>query len=298
MIQLDLCKILLIEDNPGDALLVREALEEVHPGGFELSVAQTLKESTVLLRDGVFDVILLDLSLPDSQGLGTFQTLHTLAPITPIIILSGMRNDEVTQVAMALGAQDYLLKEGENYQVLSQAIRYSLGKKRLNEGLLSEVPLEKEFLWWKEASLDHKAAPTGAPLEAGMDLGIAMDQTVRAFSQVLGQNLAQITWDCLPVVLGSPIPLTEILQNLVLDLISDKECKRPKLNITALPRGKSWILEFQRHDIESQGPLRSFPHPPVWYHWDRCVERAGQMGGRIDRKRTQGSGIQVTWQIK
>ena len=82
-------KILLIEDNPGDARLVREVLAEARPAQFDLVHIEKLNEAIKLLSEDRFDVILLDLSLPDSQGLETFQKMYAQASNVPIVFPMG-----------------------------------------------------------------------------------------------------------------------------------------------------------------------------------------------------------------
>jgi CheY-like chemotaxis protein len=83
----------LIEDNSGDAYIVEEHLEEFANFSYELKNAETLTEALSVLKEQLFDVILLDLGLPDSYGISTFLSIHNKNPLTPIIILTGT-NDE------------------------------------------------------------------------------------------------------------------------------------------------------------------------------------------------------------
>ncbi|MBV5330842.1 response regulator, partial [bacterium] len=77
-------KVLLIEDNPADALLLEEALSNDPLADFQLTVAEELRQGLEKLADGNFDILLLDLGLPDSQGLETFETAHTQFPEMPV----------------------------------------------------------------------------------------------------------------------------------------------------------------------------------------------------------------------
>ena len=124
-------RILLIEDNAGDVRLVKQMLKErsmssssVLPFEFELVSAARLHEGMQVILSERFDVILIDLSLPDSEGLTTVQQVCIAAPETPIIVLSGS-NDEVTATAaVGEGAQDYLLKGHIDSEILARSIRY------------------------------------------------------------------------------------------------------------------------------------------------------------------------------
>src|SRR5688500_13727341 len=94
--QEDMIKVLLIEDNPGDIRLVREMLAEVRMGHFDLHFGRSLKDGFALLENpGGFSIILLDLSLPDSQGLQTLERAQQQAPTLPIVLLTGMEDESV-----------------------------------------------------------------------------------------------------------------------------------------------------------------------------------------------------------
>ncbi|RMF24768.1 MAG: response regulator, partial [Deltaproteobacteria bacterium] len=86
-------KLLLVEDNPGDARLFIEALREVRADDFEVTHAECFGDARRRLEESAFDVILLDLGLPDAEGLGMVSVLSELAPQTPVVVLTG-RNDE------------------------------------------------------------------------------------------------------------------------------------------------------------------------------------------------------------
>ena len=128
-------RVLLVEDNAGDARLVRESLNDGLPGQFTVTVAESLKLVLETLRavpDDV-DVVLLDLSLPDSQGLETFRAVHALAPAVPILVLSGMNDESVALKAVNEGAQDFLRKDRVDSELLPRAIRYAMERHRLLE---------------------------------------------------------------------------------------------------------------------------------------------------------------------
>ena len=101
-------RVLLIEDNPGDARLIRELLVEAG-AGFEPEWVQRLDLGLERLADGEpVDAVLLDLSLPDSQGFATFERVRAAAPDVPIIMLTGLADEELAVQAVRSGAQDYL----------------------------------------------------------------------------------------------------------------------------------------------------------------------------------------------
>ncbi len=123
-------RILLIEDNPGDVRLIKEMLHDAH-GTHSLVIGNDLKSGFALVENAPPDLVLLDLWLPDSQGLETFENVRRELRDIPVVILSGL-NDEVTaREAVALGAQDYLVKGCINESALKRALRYSLERHRI-----------------------------------------------------------------------------------------------------------------------------------------------------------------------
>ena len=103
-------KILLIEDNPGDAYLIEEHFEEFASFSYELIIVETLGEALCALKKKPFDVILLDLELPDSYGIHTFLSVHNKNPLIPIIILTGLNDEKIGTYAIKKGAHDFLVK--------------------------------------------------------------------------------------------------------------------------------------------------------------------------------------------
>src|SRR3954466_6815539 len=102
--------VLLIEDNPGDARLIELMLRAAGAAPLRLARAERLAAGVAHLARSPADAILLDLSLPDSQGLATFARLHAAVPDVPVVVLSGLADEAVAVQAVAAGAQDYLVK--------------------------------------------------------------------------------------------------------------------------------------------------------------------------------------------
>ena len=131
--------ILLVEDNPGDARLIREELKEALGGKFSLVHADCLETCLNLLEQKEFDVILLDLGLPDSQGFDTLVKVRAKAKIKvekhPIIILTGLDSEDMAIMALREGAQDYLVKGQIDARILKRAIQYSIERKKNREEL-------------------------------------------------------------------------------------------------------------------------------------------------------------------
>lgn len=127
--------VLLIEDNPGDARLIKEMLRFSSTTRFELTQVECLDEAFKVLEGGSFDIILSDLGLPDSWGLDTFYKLHIHAPKIPTIVLTGLNDDVTGTRAVREGAQDYLIKGQVDGDILSRAIHYAIERKKSDEAL-------------------------------------------------------------------------------------------------------------------------------------------------------------------
>ncbi len=132
---MDLRTILLIEDNPADAALVRTVLEDHAAARFRLEHRDRLASGLERLRQGGVDLVLLDFSLPDSRGLETFRAVYSSSPRVPVIVLTSLEDDAVAVQAVAEGAQDYLVKRQLDGTLLSRSIRYAIERNRADEAL-------------------------------------------------------------------------------------------------------------------------------------------------------------------
>ena len=129
-------RVLVVEDNPGDARLIREYLAQANGATFQLECVSCLAKALERLSRGGMDVILTDLKLPDSVGLETFQQLRTQAPSTPIILLTGtMAEAEIATQALQQGAQDFLEKGMVSVNYLSRALRYAVERNEAGAAL-------------------------------------------------------------------------------------------------------------------------------------------------------------------
>jgi diguanylate cyclase (GGDEF)-like protein len=128
-------QVLLIEDNPADTLLLREAVRDDGLSFFEFTVAENLNSGLEFLRQYEFDVILLDLGLPDSQGLKSFESVNGAFPEKPVVVLSGSTDQTLALEAVQSGAQDYLVKGPTGWEIASRSMRYAIERKRMEERL-------------------------------------------------------------------------------------------------------------------------------------------------------------------
>ena len=127
--------VLLIEDNPGDARLIREMLAEHPAAPFRLDCADRLSRALEMLAASDTRLILLDLSLPDSHGLETFAKVYAHSPKVPIIVLTGNDDQTIALSAVKTGAQDYLVKGRLDPELLVRSMHYSIERKRYQEEL-------------------------------------------------------------------------------------------------------------------------------------------------------------------
>jgi diguanylate cyclase (GGDEF)-like protein/PAS domain S-box-containing protein len=129
--------ILLVEDNRGDARLLREMLRE-EGSHTRLTHVECMAEAEKHLAAGAVDVILLDLGLPDAQGLGAVRRAHLAAPRLPLVVLTGLDDDSIARQALQEGAQDYLVKGQIEPRGLLRALRYAIERKIMEESLFNE----------------------------------------------------------------------------------------------------------------------------------------------------------------
>jgi diguanylate cyclase (GGDEF)-like protein/PAS domain S-box-containing protein len=122
--------ILLIEDNPGDARQVQEILKDVPGFSFKFDRCDRLSRGLEHIEAGDINIVLLDLNLPDSFGYETFQKLHSSFPEIPVVLLTGLEDEELGLRAVRDGAQDYLAKGNLDGSTLARAIRYALERKQ------------------------------------------------------------------------------------------------------------------------------------------------------------------------
>lgn len=124
-------KILLVDNNPIDSGLIQQLLAEAQDPPFQVEVAAQLSASLDYLAQKDVRVVLLNLSLPDSQGLDTFLQLHTRAPNVPVVILTGTNEEALGRIAVREGAQDYLIKGQVSGHQLARTINYAVTRQNL-----------------------------------------------------------------------------------------------------------------------------------------------------------------------
>ncbi len=137
--------VLLVEDNLSDIILIKTMLSESKEK-FDLKFAETLGEALQILDNEDFDVMLLDLGLPDSQGFKTFTKILNEIPGLPIIIITGLEDETLGVKAVKIGAQDFLIKGQMDSKLLSRSLKYAIERKQTEEGLKSSLDQKDTLL--------------------------------------------------------------------------------------------------------------------------------------------------------
>ena len=155
-------EVLLVEDNPGDVRLLREALAEANDTEeFRLSHVDRLDSALQRLAEGGVDIVLLDLSLPDEHGLDTVKRTLVAAPHVPIVVLTGLDDEELAVRAVREGAQDYLVKGQTDGRAMARAMRYATERHRL-QAVLDKT--RQNQLRMRDQFLSHVSRELRPPL--------------------------------------------------------------------------------------------------------------------------------------
>ncbi|WP_445240696.1 response regulator [Microcoleus vaginatus] len=157
-------KILLVEDNPADADLLAELLEVSVGVEWELVSVEFLHEAIAQLCKQPFDVVLLDLSLPDSRGLETLTRLREVAPDVPMVVMTGLDDEAIALESVRLGAQDYIVKGQITTQLLVRTIRYAIERSQTFQ-MLRESERRFRAIFDSSFQLTKLLTPEGIVLE-------------------------------------------------------------------------------------------------------------------------------------
>lgn len=215
-------KILLVEDNPADADLLAELLEVSVGVQWELVSVEFLREAIAQLAAQPFDVVLLDLSLPDSRGLETLTRLREVAPDTAMVVMTGWDDEDLALESVRLGAQDYIVKGQITTQLLVRAIRYAIERSQTFQ-MLRESERRFRAIFDSSFQLTKLLTPEGIVLE--------VNETALEFTGMQAQN-----------IVGRPIWEQPIWQ------LSPNAREQLKAGVTKAGRG-----EFFRSEIDLLG---------------------------------------------
>ncbi|GMW01416.1 MAG: hypothetical protein AMXMBFR84_25530 [Candidatus Hydrogenedentota bacterium] len=152
----DLIRILLVEDNPDDAGLLREYIGEISRTRYSVDVADRMSDAASMLADREFDVVLLDLSLPDSHGLQTLERMRAINGLMPIVIMTGLNDESIAHQAARGGAQDYLVKGRVDPEIIDRTIGYAMERARTEAELRKHRDHLEELVALRTADLQKK----------------------------------------------------------------------------------------------------------------------------------------------
>lgn len=138
LVQGEWIKVLDVEDNPADYDLIAEMLEASALGRFQLDRSPRLSSALEQIERNAYDIVLLDLNLPDSIGIDTFLRFHSAHPDIPVIVLTGSTDEELALRAVNEGAQDYLFKDDVNERNLGHSIVFGIQRKRIEQQVVEE----------------------------------------------------------------------------------------------------------------------------------------------------------------
>jgi two-component system CheB/CheR fusion protein len=227
----DPMRILLVEDNRPDAVLLQEMLARDVQGQFEILWASSLRDTLNRLTVEHFDAVLLDLSLPDSNGLDTVVRVCAAAPALPILVITGLTDEQVANEAVRCGAEDYLVKGQTDARSIARAIHYAIERKRIGEAL-------------KEAKISAEQAKAAA------------EQANRAKDHFLAVLSHELRTPLTPVVMGLSLlqdrldldpGLRETLEMVRRNVEMEARLIDDLLDVSRIARGK---IELHRSTIE------------------------------------------------
>ena len=182
-------QILLVEDNAGDARLLREMFSTEKPGSFELTHFLRMGEALVHLEKGGVDIVLLDLGLPDAHGLDTVRRAREVSPHVPVIVLTGLDDEALAAEAMKEGAQDYLIKGQIENRALPRALRHAIERHRMQA---EADQIQTQQLQLKDDFLSHVSHELRSPLTAIYQFGTILADGLAGETKPEQQEYLQI----------------------------------------------------------------------------------------------------------
>jgi signal transduction histidine kinase len=233
--------VLLVEDNPGDARLIRESLTDLSGNTFDLETADRLATALLRLSAGGIDAILLDLALPDSKGRETFSKAKAQAPTVPIIVLTGLGDEALALKMVQEGAQDYVTKIDMNGNVLSRAIRYAIEREKsdqqirsFNEELEERVRVRTAELRAANEELEAFSASVSHDLRGPLHL---IDGYSEVLEEAYGHALDAEGKKCLQRIHASVKEMAGIIEDLLkLSRLGRQDLKMQSTNLNEILR--------------------------------------------------------------
>src|ERR1700733_8430257 len=210
-------QVLLVEDNAGDALLLRAMFIKEPRGTFELSHLTHMAEAEARLAKGGVDIVLLDMGLPDGHGLDTLRRARAAAPEVVLIVMTGLEDEELAAAAMKEGAQDYLIKGQIENRALPRALRHAIERQRMQ---IETDLMRKHQVQLRDEFLSHVSHELRSPLTS-----------IYSFSTIIADGLAGETTpqqdDYLKIILKN----VDQLQSMINDLFEVSGMQAGKMKI-------------------------------------------------------------------
>ncbi len=247
-------RLLLVEDNAGDARLLQEELREIATARFDVLHVERLADAVHVLGSASVDAVLLDLSLPDGQGLANIPRLLSAAPSVPLVVLTGTDDEQLAVQAVHEGAQDYLVKGQVTGALLVRALRYAIERKRVEEGLKREEAARQTAVF-REQFLGVLGHDLRNPLQAIsgnaallLRYGVLAEPQRKAVNRISisADRMARMINDLLDFTrtrLGGGYPLTRARVNLhdvLRQVVEELEVAHPMRRFELTLSGKGW----------------------------------------------------------
>jgi two-component system, sensor histidine kinase and response regulator len=200
--------ILLVEDNLPDVIIIKKQFKKFQTLKINLTHVSTCRDAISSLQNASFNVILLDLSLPDSQNLDTVKTIYTHSNDIPILILSGLDDEDIAIASVREGAQDYLVKGEINLDNLQRAIRYAIERKQK----LNEIKILNQKLLTSNGELENYAHIVSHDLKQPLQTILASSQLILHLEK---DNLEEKSFQLLKFILNSSNTMNKLIDTLL-----------------------------------------------------------------------------------
>ena len=210
-------QVLLVEDNAGDARLLREMFSKEKAGSFELTHLTRMSEAVAHLARGGVDIVLLDMGLPDGHGIETVRRARAAAPDVAMIVLTGLEDESLAAEAIKEGAQDYLIKGQIENRALPRALRHAIERHRMQ----TETDLiEMQQLQLRDEFLSHVSHELRSPLTS-----------IYSFTTIVADGLAGETSPEQDEYLQIILRNVRQLQSMIEDLLEVTQAQAGKLRV-------------------------------------------------------------------